>query len=800
MDKAAPGGILWGDPAFKAEIQASIKGRAMGRFGVGQAIRRVEDERFLTGTGRYTDDIAVAGEAYLFVLRSPHAHARIVSIDAADARVAPGVIGVLTAVELDAMKVGPIPVGAVPRATDGKPPIPPARPVLAKGRALYVGEPVAAVIARSLMQARDAAELIQVDYEDLAAVISLADAPRAETIHPEAPNNVLMTWAAGDAAKTEEAFAKADRIVSIDLRNSRLLPTALEPRSAIAEYDEKTRRFTLTHGTQGVHTHKNWCAAVLGVPPEAMRIVTPDVGGGFGMKNFLFHEPLLCLVAARAFGCPVKWTGDRAESCMNDTHGRDQVTHGELALAADGTFLGLRVSYLGNVGAYVSQYGAFVQTAAGGGMYCGAYYIPAAHLSVKVVMTNTAPLDAYRGAGRPEASYLIERLVEKAARELGVSSVQLRRRNFIKPEQFPYATPLGPKYDSGRYGELMDAALLRAQASSISARKAEALKAGKRRGLGLSYYVEACAGGNGETPQLFFGEDGRLSILIGTQSNGQGHETVYAQIAADAFSIPIADITVKQGDSDLIPTGFGTGGSRSVPVGGSAVVVNCVKMIAHGKEMTAALLDARADDVTFEDGMFRVTGTNHAMSLKDVIAASFDERRRPPHVPAGLRASENFSPSGATFPNGCHVCELDVDEDTGMISFVSYTIQDDLGRALNPLLMEGQIVGGAVQGLGQALHEEAIYDETGQLLTGSFMDYCMPRADNTPTFNFAYTEVLTDRNALGLKGAGEAGTIGATPAVVNAVLDALAPLGITHLDMPLTPLKVWEAITAAKAR
>jgi len=772
----------------------------MGRFGVGQAIRRVEDERFLTGAGRYTDDIAVKGQAFLFVLRSPHAHAVITSLDAADARAAAGVVGVLTAADLAAMKLGPIPVGAVPRGSDGKTAAPPPRPVLAADRVRYVGEPVAAVIAETLAQAKDAADLIQVDYGDLPAVVSLADAPNAETIHAEAPGNVLLHWHAGDTAKTDAAFASADRVVAIDIRNSRILPTALEPRGAIAEYDAKTRRFTLTQGSQGVHALKAWCAQAFGVPPESFRVITPDVGGGFGMKNFLFNEPLLCLAAARAFGRVVRWMGDRAESCLNDCHGRDQVTHGELALGKDGGFLGLRVSYLGNVGAYLSQYGAYVQTAAGGAMYCGAYRIPAATVDAKVVMTNTAPLDAYRGAGRPEAAYLIERLVEKAARELGVSSIQLRRRNLIRPDEFPYQTALGPKYDSGRYGELLDAALLRADLDGLAARKAAAGKAGKLRGLGVSYYVEACAGGNGETPQLFFGEDGRLSILIGTQSNGQGHETVYAQIAADAFGIPIGEIAVKQGDSDLIPTGFGTGGSRSIPVGGSAVMVNCMKMIAQGKAMAAALLGAQEQDVGFDGGTFRVAGTNHSVSFKDVVAASFDATRRPPSVAPGLKASENFSPSGATFPNGCHICELDVDEDTGAISFVNYTIQDDLGRALNPLLMEGQIVGGAVQGLGQALYEEAVYDETGQLLTGSFMDYCMPRADSTPSFSFAYTEVPTDRNALGLKGAGEAGTIGATPAVVNAVLDALAPLGITHLDMPLTPLKVWEAIAAAKAR
>lgn len=770
----------------------------MGRFGVGQAIRRVEDERFLTGNGRYTDDIVLPNQAYLYVLRAPHAHADITGIDTAAARTAPGVIGVLTAADLADMKVGPIPVGAVPRAVDGKPPVPPPRPVLAAGRVRYVGEPVAAVIAETAVQARDAAELIEVDYNDLPAAATLETALEVPAIHAEAPDNVLMLWSTGDKAKTDAAFADAAHVVAIDLRNSRLLPTALEPRGALGEYDPATQRFTLTQGCQHTHGLKNWCAKVFDLPPEAFRVVSPDVGGGFGMKNFLFNEPVLCLAAARAFGRPVKWTADRAESCLNDTHGRDQINHAELALDADGRFLAIRVSSLGNVGAYLSQYGAYIPTGAGGGMYCGAYRIPAAYVEVKVVMTNTAPVDAYRGAGRPEAAYVVERLVEKAARALNISSIQLRQRNLLRTEDFPYQTPLGPKYDSGRYSEIMDAALARADVTGFAARRADSHARGRLRGLGLSYYVEACAGGNSETPHMFFDEDGRLTILIGTQSNGQGHETVYAQIAADALQIPIADIVVKQGDTDLIPTGFGTGGSRSVPVGGSAVAVTTNKMLAQGKTMAAKMLDADVGAITFDDGLFRAQGTNRSVKLRDVIAASFDAGKRPPDVNPGLRASDTFAPSGATFPNGCHICEVEVDKATGVTTCVAYTVHDDLGRAMNPLLMEGQIVGGAVQGLGQALFEEAVYDETGQLLTGSFMDYTMPRADTTPAFRFGYTEVPTDRNALGLKGAGEAGTIGATPAVVNAVLDALAPLGIAHLDMPLTPLKVWEAIATAQ--
>jgi carbon-monoxide dehydrogenase large subunit len=774
----------------------------MGNFGVGQAVRRVEDQRFLTGRGQYTDDVNRPGQLYLYVLRSSHAHAALKSVDVAAAIAAPGVAAVLTGADLEALGIGPIPCEAVPPGKDGRKGVVPRRPALAVGRVRYVGEPVAAVIADTLANARDAAELIEIDYDDLPAVAAMpaAIAPDAPQLHGDSPGNVLVHWHLGDAAATEAAFAKADTVVSIDLVNNRIAPTALEPRGALAEYDAKTERFTLIQGSQGGHKLKDWLSRLIfKIPAEKIRVISPDVGGAFGMKNFLFNEPILCMVAARKLGRPVKWTADRSESFLNDAHGRDQLNHAELALAKDGRFLAIRVSSLGNVGAYLSQFGAFIPTMAGCAMLCGAYRFEAAHVDVKVVFTNTAPLDAYRGAGRPEAAYLVERLVEKAARELGMPSTDLRRRNFVRPEDFPYKTALGHTYDSGRYAELMDMALKRADVASLPARRAEAAKRGKLRGLGISYYVEACAGGAGEQPVLNFERDGRLTIRIGTQSNGQGHETVYAQIAADAFGIPIEAVSVRQGDTDDVPTGVGTGGSRSIPIGGSAVKHNALKMIEQGKALAADMLEAATVDLEFADGAFRIAGTDRSVALKDAIAASFDAKR-PDGVAEGLRVSESWAPSGATFPNGCHVCEVDVDADTGEIAFVRYTIQDDLGVAVNPLTMAGQIYGGAVQGLGQALFEEAIYDESGQLLTGSFMDYCMPRADTTPHFDFAYTEVPTPRNALGAKGAGEAGTIGATPAVVNAVLDALAPLGVTHLDMPLTPLKVWQAIQAARAK
>ncbi|MBD24033.1 MAG: carbon monoxide dehydrogenase [Candidatus Marinimicrobia bacterium] len=772
----------------------------MGKFGVGQSIRRVEDQRFLTGKGRYTDDISVPGQTYLYILRSTHAHADISALDVSQAKKAPGVVGILIAADLNAMKIGPIPVDIVPPDQDGNTPKPPTRPVLAENRVRYVGEPVAAIIAETISQAKDAAELIEVEYNDLVPVSLPAEAVKngAPVLHPEAPGNVLVHWHLGDKTKTEKVFEKAEKIVSINLINQRIVPTAIEPRSAIAQYDPTTERFTLTQGCQNTHKLKGWAAQTLGVQEQKIRVLCDDVGGGFGMRYFFFNEPALCLVASKAFGKLVKWTADRSESFLADGHGRDQVNKAELAMDKDGTFRGIRVSSLGNVGAYLSQFGAFVPTMAGCGMLGGAYRIGVASVDVKIVFTNTAPVDAYRGAGRPEAAYLVERLVEKAAHELGMPSIELRRKNLIRADEFPYQTALGPVYDSGRYEELMDAALKRADAAGFEARRAEAKKHGKLRGLGISYYVEACSGGNHEKPKMFFDKNQKLHILIGTQSTGQGHETIFGTVAAEAFGIPLERINVITGDTDLIPTGFGTGGSRSVPIGGSAVMKVSLAMIEQGKVIAADLLEASAVDLEYESGEYKIAGTDRSISLADVISTSFDDKKRPEGKEPGLCESERYKPEGNTFPNGCHICEVDVDESTGVISFVNYTIQDDLGNAMNPLLMEGQIIGGAIQGLGQALFEEAVYDEAGQLITGSFMDYTMPRADNSPSIDFNYTEVPTTRNALGIKGAGEAGTIGATPAVANAVADALSIINADHIDMPFTPLKVWQAIQSAK--
>ncbi len=622
------------------------------------------------------------------------------------------------------------------------------------------------------------------------------DAPQ---IHSESPGNVFVHWHLGDEDKTKSTFAKADKIVSIDLINHRLAPTAIEPRSSIAEYDPDSNRYILTVGCQNTHKTKEWAAKTLNIDPGQLRILCDDVGGGFGMRYFFYNESALCLIAAKATSMPIKWTADRSESFLADTHGRDHVSHAELALDKDGTFLAIRVSTIANLGAYLSQFGAMIPTMAGSGMLCGAYRIGAAYVDVRTVFTNTAPVDAYRGAGRPEAAYLVERLVEKAAREIGISAIELRRKNLIRADEFPYRTALGPVYDSGRYEELIDAALKRANVDGFEKRRADSKARGALRGLGISYYVEACAGGNHEEPKMFFDKDGQLHVLIGTQSTGQGHETVYGTIAAEAFRIPLEQVTVKQGDTDLIKTGFGTGGSRSVPIGGSAVAQTSLKMIEQGKTLAADLLEASTTDIEYENGAYKIAGTDRAVELSAIIAVSFDDVARPEGVQPGLSASEIYKPEGATFPNGCHVCEVEIDEETGSTTIVNYTVQDDLGYAMNPLLMEGQIIGGAVQGIGQALFENAVYDSEGQLITGSFMDYAMPRASTSPTFDFAYTEVPSPRNTLGIKGAGEAGTIGATPAVANAIVDALAAVGVSeHIDMPFTPLKVWRAIQQAK--
>lgn len=762
----------------------------MGRFGTGQAIRRVEDLRFLRGTGRYTDDITLPGQSLGYVLRSPYAHCDIKGLDVEAARAAPGVLGVFTCADLDADGVGALPVVVVPRNRAGdRMPVPP-RPALARDRARHVGEPVAFIVAETLDAAKDAADLILFDAEPVDAVTEMTAAVTdgAPQIWPAlAPNNVLLDWEMGDAPAVAEAFAKADRVVSLDLVNNRVAPVAMEARGAIGDWDGT--RMTLITGSQGSHSLQGWlCDHVFKIPKDGLHVIAPDVGGGFGMRLFLFPEHVLVLYAARKIGRPVKWMGDRAESFLGDTHGRDHISHAEAAVDAEGRILGLKVETFANLGAYVSQMGAFVPTMAGTAMLTGVYAIPCAHARVRCVVTNTAPTDAYRGAGRPEAAYLIERLIDTVARDLGLARDEVRRRNFIPPEAMPYRTALGKTYDSGEFARLMDESMRRADWAGFEARRTEAKARGKLRGIGMSYYVEVCGGGGDETAHVHLDAKGRALVLIGTQSTGQGHETAYGNMVSAELGIPLGDVRVVQGDTDVVPTGKGTGGSRSLPVGGASLSQAVDKVIARGKVVAAAEWGVEPDAVDFEDGRFRSRASNQLFTVAEVAALA-----------GGIKEQAAWQPPEGTYPNGCHICELEIDPDTGETSVERYTVTDDVGVIVNPMLLRGQIVGGVAQSVGQALFELAAYDpESGQLLAGTFMDYAMPRADTLPHVDFATIEIPCKTNLLGVKGAGEAGTIGATPAVMNAVMDALAPLGVTHVDMPATPHRLWRLLQTVK--
>lgn len=760
----------------------------MGRFGAGQAVRRLEDQRFLTGTGRYTDDIDLPGQARGQVLRSPYAHARIRATDTTAAKAAPGVLAVLTAADLNAAGIGDIPVSFSPQNRDGSPTLPPRRPVLADGRVLHVGEAVAFVVAETETQARDAAELIAVDYEPLDAVAfpDAAIKEGAPQLWDHLPGNLAFDWELGDAAATEAAFAAAAEVVALDLVNNRVVPTPLEPRGAIGAVEDG--RFVLYTGSQGSHTLQGHLAEVLGRPAADIRVVCPDVGGGFGMRLFLFSEHVLVLHAARLLRRPVKWIGDRSEAFLADTHGRDHLTRAEMALGRDGRILALRVDTLANLGGYVAQYGAFVPTWAGAGMLPGVYGMKALHVRVRGVMTNTAPVDAYRGAGRPEACYVIERMVDLAARRLGLAPDEMRRRNFIPPEAMPYKTPGGHTYDSGEFAAAMDEAMRRADWAGFARRRTESERAGRFRGIGMSYYVEACGGGSDEGAELRLEADGTAKVLIGTQSTGQGHETAYAQMAADALGLPVAKVKVIQGDTDVVKDGRGTGGSRSLPVGGGATAKAADNMAARLKALAAPILGAREEELELAEEAVHVAGTNRFVPLAELARQA-----------GGLVETARFKPPATTYPNGCHICEVEVDPETGQVEVVRYTIVDDVGVVLNPLLLAGQVHGGAAQGIGQALQELAAYDDNGQLLSGTLMDYALPHARDLPPFDFTTRPVPCRTNPLGVKGAGEAGAIGAPPAVINAVVDALAPLGVRHIDMPATPLKVWRTIQDARA-
>lgn len=776
----------------------------MGQFGIGQPITRVEDQRFLTGTGAYTDDIDLDGQAYAVVVRSPVAHAKIARIDLEEAKAAPGVLTILTGEDVKAAGLGLMPNLVPIKNKDGSPIVEPPRPILPTDRVRHVGDPVAFVVAETREQARDAAELVMVDYDDLPAQVDLdsANASDAPQVWDEAKDNTPFVWDLGDEDAVDTAIREAAHVVRLKLVNNRLVVNSMEGRVAIGDYDADGR-YSLYTPTQGVHSLRRQLAKMIfHVPEEQIRVVTKDVGGGFGMKIFLYPEHALVLLAAQTLGRPVKWTAERsADGFVSDSQGRDHVSVAELALDAELNFTALKVRTKANLGAYLSNFGVFIPTAASSKMLVGVYKTPAIHVEVTGLFTNTTPVDAYRGAGRPEAAYLVERLVDKAAQDLGVDPAELRRRNYIPAEAMPYETPLGTTYDSGLFERNMNRALEIADIEGFPARRKEAEAKGKLRGIGQAYYIECCGAGPGEQATIRTHEDGRVTLFIGTQSNGQGHETAYRQIVAQGLGLDIADIEVVQGDTDLIQKGGGTGGSRSIPEGGVAVRDAGDKVIEKGKLLAGHLLEAAASDVEFADGRFTIAGTDKGLTFKEVAAASFDKTRLPEGVEPGLDGQADYKAPVQTFPNGCHVCEVEIDPDTGWVEVVHHTVVDDFGTVLNPLMLAGQVHGGVAQGLGQALLEYTAYDpESGQLLSGSFMDYAMPRADDVPFVDFHYYEdAPCTTNPFGIKGAGEAGAIGAPPAAINAIVDALKPFGVDHIDMPATREKIWRLIRDGRA-
>jgi aerobic carbon-monoxide dehydrogenase large subunit len=776
----------------------------MKQFGIGQPVRRVEDRRFITGHGNYVDDISRPRQAYAFMLRSPHAHAGIGATDTAAALAAPGVLAVLTGEDLARDGIGDIPCLSAVTNRDGTASVLPPHPAIARDRVRHVGDTVAMVVGETVAAARDAAELITVDYEPLPAAVETARAldPGQPQVWNEAPGNLCFDWEVGDRGAVERAMAGARHRIALELVNNRVVVNSMEPRGAVGEYDPGEETYTLWSSTQGSHFVRNLLAGnVFKIPENRIRVVTRDVGGGFGMKLFLYPEHVLVLWAAKKIGRPVKWTPDRADAFVTDTQGRDNVTRLELALDEELRFSGLEVTLIANMGAYLSNFAPEIPTASGAVMHSGVYAIPAIHVVAKGVFTNTVPVDAYRGAGRPEAAYAIERLIDYAARQLGVPPQELRRRNFITPEAMPYQTALGLNYDSGEFARNMNQALDAADLAGFPGRRVEARSRGRYRGLGHVVYIEQSGFPPDEFAELRFDPSGTLTILMGTQSSGQGHQTAYAQLAAERLGLAPEKIRVLQGDTAAISFGRGTGGSRSIPVGGAALAEAADKLIAKGRRIAAHLFEAAEADVEFTDGVFTVAGTDRRIGIEEVARAAFDPTRQAPGVEPGFDESGHFTPPQPTFPNGCHVCEVEIEPDTGHIDVLRYLVVDDFGTVINPLLLAGQVQGGVAQGVGQAMLERTVFDpETGQLLTGSLTDYCIARAEDLPRIEFAYNVVPCRTNPLGVKGAGEAGAIGAPPALVNAVIDALADLGIAHLDMPLTPERVWQAIGAAEQR
>jgi aerobic carbon-monoxide dehydrogenase large subunit len=772
----------------------------MTKFGLAQSIRRVEDPRLLKGNGRYTDDIVLPGMLHGIVLRSPHAAAKLGMINTTAAASVAGVKAIYTAAELRADGIGPLPCAAPVQNRDGSDMANPPHLALAEGAVRHVGDPVAFIVADTAAAARDAAELMLVDYDvqpsitDMAHVID-ADAP---LVWPDVKQNIAFDWGIGDKAATDALFATAAHVTSLTVVNNRVVVASMEARAAIADYDSASDRWTLYANTQGGWLIKNLLGAVFQTEPTKFRVITPDVGGGFGMKAFLYAEHALTCYAARKLGRPVKWASDRGEAFLADTQGRDNVTLGELAIDKDGKFLALRTRNVANMGAYLSTFAPYIPTLAGGAVLSGVYNFQQIYANVLGVFTHTVPVDAYRGAGRPESNYLLERLVDAAARELNIDRAEMRRRNMVPQSAMPHATPVGKTYDAGDFATVLDAALTRMDYAGFAARRAEAARRGKRRGIGLAYYLEVTMGDPTERAEIRFAEDGFVDVYVGTQSTGQGHETAYIQLTSQRLGIDGEKIRVRQGDTDTIPVGGGTGGSRSLYSEGQAILVTADSVIDKGKLAAAEALEAASADIAFADGRFSIVGTDRGI---DIITLAATQRQK---VAAGepastLDAAEVVSVAEHTFPNGCHMAEVEVDPETGMVEIVRYRVCDDFGKTVNPMIVRGQVHGGVSQGLGQALLERTSFDASGQLVTGSFMDYALPRAADFPDIEVDLIEVPSVSNPLGVKGAGEAGSVGSPPALINAIIDALSVDGVTHIDMPATPESVWQALSLAKA-
>ncbi len=778
----------------------------MSNSPIGKPLRRREDFRFLTGAGQYTDDVVLPGQTQGIFLRSPYAHARIRSIDTTAAKAAPGVLAVFTGADLADSKVGGLPCGWLIHSKDGSPMKEPPHPVLAQGKVRHVGDQVALIVAETVAQAKDAAELIEVDYEELLPVIDITKADSApSSVHDDVPNNVCYDWGHGDKAAVDAAFAGAAKVTSLDYVNNRLIPNAMEPRACNAQYTRHDDSYTLYVANQNPHVERLLMGAfVLGLPESKLRIIAPDVGGGFGSKIFLYAEDVALVWASKRVGRPIKWTSDRSEAFLTDAHGRDHATKAELAMDAQGNFLALRVKTIANMGAYLSTFASSVPTILYATLLAGQYKTPAIYCEVKAVFTNTAPVDAYRGAGRPEATYLVERIVEQAARDMLMDPAEIRRKNFIT--EFPYATPVGLTYDIGDYAAHLDKAQKLADTAGFAARKAASAAKGLKRGLGYSCYIEACglapsniAGALGARAGLFEAGEvrvhptGTVTVFTGSHSHGQGHETTFAQVVAGRLGIPVESVEIVHGDTGRIPFGMGTYGSRSLSVGGTAIVKAVDKVIAKGKKIAAHLMEASDADVEFDNGEFRVKGTDKKVPFGQVALTAYVPHNYPlDKLEPGLNENAFYDPTNFTYPSGTYVCEVEVDPETGVTRVDRFTAVDDFGNIVNPMIVEGQVHGGLAQGLGQAMREGCAYDpESGQLLTGTFMDYAMPRAADFPTFVVDHTITPCTHNPLGVKGCGEAGAIGSPPAFINALTDAL---GVADVPMPATAERVWRAM------